>query len=276
MDAWISDIQFERMGPMRKALKMLVFNPVANYLPSALMKGLLRFGKSELAAANWKDPGGWRSMVISYNGKPRQIADRILVSAGTIPMALRNRRKLAGRIIAGLIDQCSDSAVQVLCLGAGPGHIISDALGQAAKPAQATLVDLSSDAFDYGQELAGKMGLSDRVKFVVADARDIERVLDHSPHVVKMIGLCEYLSDEQIASIVESLAAVMPKGSAIVSNSLSSAHGTDRFFRRVFGLHMNHRSPQQLQDLFASKGFGDFQTFAEPLGIYQIIVGRRM
>jgi hypothetical protein len=39
---------------------------------------------------------------------------------------------------------------------------------------------------------------------------------------------------------------------------------------------MNYRSERQLQALLASKGFGDFQALAEPLGVYQIVVGRRI
>jgi len=68
----------------------------------------------------------------------------------------------------------------------------------------------------------------------------------------------------------------MPPGTAIVLNSLSKAHGNDRFFRRVFGLHMTHRTPLQLQELFAGAGFGQFVATPEPLGVYHVIVGRRV
>jgi len=67
----------------------------------------------------------------------------------------------------------------------------------------------------------------------------------------------------------------MPRGASIVSNSLSEAHGTDRFFRRVFGLHMVHRSPDHLRELMSAAGFSDFTRFAEPLGVYHVIVGRK-
>ncbi len=277
MDPRIADIQFERPGLLRRTLKSLVFNPLANNLPPSFMRGLLKFTKSELAAASWKDPGGWRSMVISYDGNPVKLMDRFLVTAGAMPMALRNRRKLAARILAGLIeDSAAPKPAHVLCLGAGPGHIISDALKQSSDSAVATLVDLSSDAFEYGRRLAENMGLCDRMKFVLGDARDIEKVLDHPPTVVKMLGLCEYLTDEQIKSIVTAVARVMPKGTAIVVNSISPAHGTDPFFRRVFDLNMTYRSAKQLQDLLSPAGFGEFQVTAEPLGVYHILVGRRV
>jgi ubiquinone/menaquinone biosynthesis C-methylase UbiE len=275
--SWVSDIDFERIGPVKRALKRALLNPLVNYIPSGAMKAVLRFSKSELAQCNWNDPGGWKSMVISYHGKPTQIADKFLVNGGAMSMALRNRRLLAGRLLAKLIEQADaagGSPVHALCLGAGPGRIIIDALLESPDSSYATLVDISSDAFDYGRELAESCGLGDRVKYVKGDVRDVKEVLDPPPVVVKMIGICEYLTDEQILDIVNSLADVMAPGGSVVFNSISTAHGTDRFFRRVMGLHMIHRSPEQLSALFAQAGFGDFVSIPEPLGVYHVIVGR--
>ena len=269
------EIGFEQPGLLRRALKTAIVNPFANYMPSGMMKALLRYGNSELAAANWRDPGGWRSMVISYEGNPNKLADRILVNGGTVPMALRNRRRLGARLLAELIDSSKSDPVHALCLGAGPGRIIVDAMKRATRNCHATLVDLNSDAFEYGRRIAGEANLADKVRFIQADVRDVESLLDRPPDLVKMIGICEYLSDDQIVEIVCAAAAVMPPGSAIVFNSISKSHGTDRFFRRVFGLHMNHRSPEQLQSLIGKAGFGDFTATAEPLGVYHVIVGRK-
>jgi len=276
MESWLSDIEFERQGMLRRMLKAVLVHPLANYMPAGVLRAVLRITKSELAAANWQDPGGWQSMVISYEGRPTQIADKVLVGGGTMPMALRNRRRLAARVLARLIDQCGDEPVHVLCLGAGPGHVITDAMVQAHRQSVATLVDLSSDAFDYGRRLAETKSLSDRVRFVEGDVREIRRMLEHPPDVVKMLGICEYLTDEQITDIAAAVAQVMPLGSPVVFNSLSKAHHTDRFFRRVFGLHMNHRSPEHLQGLMARAGFGDFELHREPLGVYHVVVGRRL
>jgi len=275
VDSWAAEIDFERQGILRRILKASLVNPMANYLPAGLLKALLRLGKSELAAANWSDPGGWRSMVISYDGRPRQIADKILVGAGSMAMALRNRKRLGARLLAGLIDSAGHEPAHVLCLGAGPGQIIIDAMGLARRKALATLVDLNNDAFEFGHRLAGSNGLNDNVRFIVGDVRNVEAILDRPADVVKMLGICEYLTDEQIASIARSVAAAMPAGSPIVVNSLSKAHGTDRFFRRVFGLHMNHRSPQAIQELLAPAGFENFTSIPEPLGVYHVIVGHK-
>lgn len=266
--------QFERFSPLRKLVKRALIDPLVNYLPAGLLKALLRFGKSELAAANWGDPGGWRSMVISYHGKPKQIADRLLVSGGAISMALRNRRRLTGRLLKRFIETLP-SPVHILSLGAGPGRITMDAMAAANAPSDATMVDLSSEAFEYGRQLAAEHGLADRVRFIQGDVRDVHTMLEYPPALVKMIGICEYLTDGQIIDIARAVAEVMPDGAPIVFNNLTKRHGNDRFFRRVFGLHMRHRSAAELSGLMARAGFGDFEVHDEPLGVYSVIVGYR-
>ena len=100
-------------------------------------------------------------------------------------------------------------------------------------------------------------------------------MLDYRVDIVKMIGICEYLEDDQIVSIVKAVSGMMPPDASIVFNSLSNRHGTDAFFRRVFGLHMIHRSPEQLQSLMGHAGFCDFDSYAEPLMVYEVVVGKR-
>lgn len=277
MENWIADIDFEKPGPVARCIKAGLINPLVNhFIPADWLRAVLKLAKSELAESNWRDPGGWRSMVISYEGNPKQVADKFLVGAGGIPVALRNRRRLGARIIARLIDQAGHEPVHVLCLGAGPGRIIIDAMSQARAASEATLVDLNSDAFDYGRRIAAEAGVGDSVRYIQGDVRDVQDMLEYPPDIVKMLGICEYLSDEQIVSIAKAVAKVMPVGKSVVFNSISRAHGTDRFFRRVFGLNMNHRSPRELQSLMSQAGFGEFVAFPEPTGVYHVIVGRRV
>ncbi|MFP3938415.1 MAG: class I SAM-dependent methyltransferase family protein [Phycisphaerae bacterium] len=277
MEPWTADIDFEKPGPVARAVKAGLVNPLVNhFIPAELLRAVLKFAKSELAESNWRDPGGWRSMVISYEGNPTQIADKFLVGAGGIPMALRNRRRLGARLIARLIEQTGHEPVHVLCLGAGPGRIIIDAMSQARADSEATLVDLNSDAFDYGRRIAAEAGVGDKVRYIQGDVRDVKEMLEYPPDIVKMLGICEYLTDEQIVSIARAVAEVMPVGRSVVFNSISRAHGTDSFFRRVFGLHMNYRSPRELQELMGKAGFGNFVSVPEPTSVYHVIVGRRV
>ncbi|MBM4018620.1 MAG: methyltransferase domain-containing protein [Planctomycetes bacterium] len=274
--AWVEGVEFERSGRLRRALKAAIVNPLANYFPAPIQKALFWCLRSELAAANWSDPGGWQSMAICYHQRRRRLADKLLCTLGTIPMALRNRRKLAARVLVRLIDAAGHEPVEVLCLGAGPGHVVHDALVESRRRARATLVDLSDGAFDHGRELAADCGTDGRVRFIRGDVRQVRTMLDRPPDIVQMLGICEYLSDGHISDIARAVAEVMPRGAAVVFNSISAAHGTDRFFRRVFGLHLHHRSPQELSDLVRPAGFDGFAALPEPLGVYHLVVGRRV
>jgi hypothetical protein len=273
--SWLKGLKFEHPSPLGRALKRAIVQPFANYFPAAVQKAFFWCMRSELAAANWADPGGWKSMVICYQNRRRRLADKLLCKLGTIPKALRNRRKLGGRVLARLIAAADHEPVEILCLGAGPGHVVHDALNECDRPARATLVDLSGGAFDHGRKLAAKHGTHERVRFIQGDVRDVAGMLDRPPDIVQMLGICEYLSDESLREIARAVAAVMPRGSAIVFNSISDSHGTDRFFRHVFGLRMIHRSPEHLQDLLRPAGFSDFVSLPEPLGVYHVIIGRK-
>jgi predicted RNA methylase len=271
-------VGFEILSPLQRLAKGVFLNPLANFLPSGLTRAILKFTRSQLAHANWADPGGWESMVISYEANPEKLADKVLISGGTISMALRNRRKLGAYLLARLIEQTQAARVHLLCLGAGPGTIAMDALTQAKKPAYATLVDISSEAFAYGLKVARERGLAESVRYVQADIRHVKvkSYLDHPPHVVKMLGICEYLPDEMLVEVASATASVMPDGASILLNTLNRAHGTDRFFRRVFGLHMIYRSCDELAALMGQAGFGQFTSQREPLGVYDLIVARKL
>src|SRR5450759_2875031 len=110
-----AEVQLENLSPAQRLLKRAVINPFANCMPAPMLRGLLRLTKSKLAAANWADPGGWESMVISYSGQCEKPADQILVKAGTMPMALRNRKRLGAYLLAKMIDDCPVSHIHVLC-----------------------------------------------------------------------------------------------------------------------------------------------------------------
>lgn len=268
------DEAFERLGPFRRVLKRALTDPTVNYFPAGLMRGLLRFSRSELAAANWAEPGGWRSMVISYKGEARQVADRLLLRSSTVSMALRNRFRLTCGLLRGFIESLPPP-VHVLCLGAGPGQIVLQAMASASVPSDATLVDLNPEAFEFGRALAAKHGLQDRVRFIEGDVRDVRQMLAYPPAVVKMIGICEYLTCQQVFDIAAAVAEVMPAGAPIVLNNVTRRHGNDRFLRHVFGLHLIYRSVEELVALLEPAGFGGFEVHDEPLGVYSVVVGYR-
>ena len=259
-------------------LKKGIAEPLTNWvLPASLIRWMLRLTRSEMAQASWADPGGWKSMILSYRDDvPPQIADRLLVKLGSMPMALRNRRKLATEILARLIAERAGKRTNIVCLGAGPGMIVLDAMTRSAHgDCHAVMIDLNSDSFTFGRQLATEKKLIDRVRWIHGDVTHYRQLCDVEPHLVKMIGICEYLPDAVLRDITRAIADVMPAGGYLVANSLTRRHGSDRFFRRVFDLHMVHRSVEQMKSLLAPAGLEIEHVLTEPLGVYDVLVCRK-
>jgi SAM-dependent methyltransferase len=279
----LTELDYERIGPISRFFKRTVINPLINWiLPARFIRWVLRVTRSEMAEASWANPGGWKSMVLSYREDiPPQVADRFLVRLGAIPIALRNRRKLATEILARLIrDRGSEgskgSPTNVVCLGAGPGMICLDAIQRSGHPdCRAYLIDLNPESFPFGQALAESKDLAHRVEFIHGDVTHYRSLCKATPHVVKMIGIIEYLPDAVVLDIARAIVEAMPADGVLVANSLTRRHGTDRFFRRIFDLHMIHRTADQVGKLLGEAGLATEAVFTEPLGVYDVLVCRK-
>jgi len=274
----LMDLDYEQVGPIKRAFKVGLTNPLVNWVvPAALIRWALRVTRSEMAAASWEEPGGWKSMVLSYREHtPPQIADRLLLKLGSIPMALRNRKKLASEIIARMIRERAGQRTNVVCLGAGPGAIVLDAMQRAGHPdCHGYMIDLNADSFEHGRAQAAARGLDGRVRFIHGDVTHYRQLCDAEPHIVKMIGIIEYLPDEVVADIARAIAEVMPPGGQLLANSLTRRHGTDRFFRRVFDLHMIHRPAGRIGELLGPAGLRIEHVLTEPLGVYDVLICRK-
>lgn len=268
----VRHIGFESPSKVQKILKN-ISDPIVNNVPAFLMKAILSF-RCETTKLSWEDPGGWKTMLMYYNNKPKYFADRIITKCSAIGMGLRNRRKMAASIIADCIDKSSKKDPHVVCLGAGPGTIISDVLKICNKPdAVATLVDRNSNSFEYGRQRAIDLGLENRMKWITTEATDTAGwILEKETDILKMIGICEYLSDDKIKDIITEASNFMPVGSKVVVNSISDIHGNDKFFRRVLGVNLNYRTPKQIIELFEEIGFRCNCIQEDPTGIFSVIV----
>jgi SAM-dependent methyltransferase len=215
--------------------------------------------------------------VLSYREeKPPQVADRLLIKLGSVPIALRNRKRLVVEIFTRILNAREGQTTNIVALGAGPGLNTLEAMARSGHPdAHAWMIDLNPDSFDYGREQAEQLGIRDRVKYVEGDVTDYRKLIDAQPHLVEMIGICEYLPDETVIDIARAIGDVMPSGCYLVANSISYRHGTDRFFRRVFDLNMAHRTPKRISEMLAEGGIETLHVVPEPLGVYHVLICRK-
>ena len=138
---------------------------------------------------------------------------------------------------------------------------------------RAYLFDLDAAAFDRGRELAEDNGFADQVEFIAADARSIGTVLpDVRPHLVKIVGLLEYLTDEEVVDLLKTMRAAMRDGGKLLTHGFDDRFRAGRFLSRMFGLTHTFRSGDAVEGLLRSAGFERIERDETPLGVYPVLV----
>jgi cyclopropane fatty-acyl-phospholipid synthase-like methyltransferase len=211
------------------------------------------------------------------NAEPRDMVDRRILKDAILTLSARNRRRMAVKTIRDLIHRYSPYGdVHIVGIGTGPGFNVLEAMVDAKTDRVfAYCIDEDADAFAFGEQLAEEMGLKGRVRYIAGNAINLEHLLEVVPHIVKMVGILEYLTDEQVKDLLRVSHRMLPAGGSILVNSMMDSHGVDRYLRRVFNWHLNYRSPRKILRLFEECGFGDFHLRSDPLGVYAILAASK-
>lgn len=277
----VNGIEFEEFPPLQYAMKLLL-DPFRNHLiPASWWRTLMGLSRSPLVAETLRRPGSWQAMQIVYaNERPVDFIDRLAVRYNAISMASRNRRKLVtAKLTDVLATMSGQDHIAVVGVGAGPGLHVQDAIGRAKlQPTQvaAYLIDRDSEAFEYGRQCARERGLESAVHFVQGDARDIRRVLPSvSPDVVKIVGLLEYLTDEQVTELLSALHGVMAPAGRLLTHGMVDRFKTGPFVARTFGLRHVHRTGDHVAKLLRLVGFQTIEVFEAPMRVYPVLVASR-
>lgn len=264
----------------RELLIRNLTNPIRNLVPTWCLRRLMQRSKSPVIQEMFQRPGGWRAIELCYkNAPPVDWLDKIAVKSNVMAMANRNRRKYVVRQISRLLqDHAHRPLVNVLGIGAGPGLHIQDAIVRAGlKPesVQGCIVDLDPGAFAHGEEQAKLRGLSGRIRYIQGDARDVRTLLpDTRFHVVKVIGLIEYLSDAEVRELFRVIHGVMHEDGEILTHGIQDPYNGGALMRRTLGLKHIYRSGEQVQALLTEAGFADTRITHIPLRMYPMLQAR--
>jgi SAM-dependent methyltransferase len=276
----LDGIQYEVYSPLQRCLNTAI-NPFRNYLlPAALLKALLRRSDSPLIQETFERPGGWQSMRIIYeNAEPRDMFDRLAVSYNSVSMEVRNRRRLVTRLLTDIIRCFSNvQQLQILGVGSGLGVQIHDAIQNADVQDRVTayLVDLDPLVVESGRKCADERGLAQVVDYRTCDARQIETAIpDFHPHVVKIVGLLEYLTDEQALELLTKMHDVLADDGKLVTHGMVDRYGVAPFFERTFGMRHHKRPGDHIDRLLTQAGFTEIERSETPMGIYPIRVATK-
>lgn len=259
------------------SLKNVIINPLLNYVFTPRVVAFFQRVTRNHIVANLNGPGSWKSMLAHYGAAPKSMFDFMVDRYIAFPSGLRNRQKLVVSALTQLIGMYGkDQIVNLVAIGCGAGNNILKSI-QIEKPnvigVKAQLIDMNQDALNEGKIKCREMGLDKEVEFICADANQIESKISPAPQIVKMIGLIEYLSDENVVRLLESVKKFRAPGSSILISSIEPGHGIDRFLRRTLNFNLNYRGPEKIKLLLQEFGYTRFNIFSEPTGIFNVIVG---
>jgi len=275
----IDGVCYETLSLFRRAFNCALVNPLINHLVSArLLIGILKRSRSPLLTESLLRPGGWRAMRITYdNGEPVDYIDKCMLKSAALTLSARNRRKMTVRSIGDLIVKYrAGGDVHIVGIGTGPGFNVLEAMSNAnTDRVFAYCIDKDPDAFAFGRSMAAKMGLDGRVRYISGNAVDLELLIDVVPQIVKMVGIIEYLNDDQVRDLFRVSRRRLAPGGTVLVNSMLSNHGVDRYLRRVFNWHLKYRSPERIMRLLEECGFSGFDLRSDPLGVYSVITASR-
>jgi len=275
-----SEVKLEQFSPLQKVLKKCVIYPFLNTIfPKSWIINFSKNSDSAFLKELSRGPGSWRSMMLSYDREVhKSFLDQWIYHTGGLPVALRNRKRLVVQFLKELIEEHLDEGeVDIVSVGCGTGiHTIEGMARVTSEKVRAHLFDLDSEAFEVGEEIKHKHGLSHRVVFIKADVSTLPDHLSVKPQVVEMVGIIEYLSDEQMINLFERVNHLTALNSSILVNSIQPAHGMDKFLKRVFDFHLRYRSPENMMKLLEKCGYDNFEIANEPTGVYSVITGKKV
>jgi extracellular factor (EF) 3-hydroxypalmitic acid methyl ester biosynthesis protein len=122
---------------------------------------------------------------------------------------------------------------------------------------RASCIDLDGEALLATARRAERGGSSARLTLIRANVVPASGdALPLSPQqVIYALGLCEYLSNEQIVSLLDRSYDALAPGGEIILTNLGASNPDRELMEHVLGWTANHRSVEELQSLFTSSKF---------------------
>jgi len=274
----LNSLSLERISVLDQCIKSLAINPLLNYVFGLGVVDFFRKVSGNHILKNLKDgPGSWKSMLAHYDAAPRNVIDHLVNRYISFPSGLRNRQKIVISALAHLIETYGkDQPLYLVGIGSGSGNNTMQAIKLKRSSIQSIkvqLFDLNEEALNFGRSKSQELGLEKEIEFIHSNATQVESRIGNPPQIIEMIGLIEYLSDQELLRLFESVRRFRNAKSSIVISSISEAHGIDRFLRRTLNFDLNYRSPQKVLQLLSEFGYKRFNVFPEPTGIFSVIVG---
>ncbi len=201
-------------------------------------------------------------------------------------MAVRNRLRVVksefGRFMGVRLAE-GFQETKVLSVAAGSSRAIMEELavlnGRGYDRIKLRMVDINREALLDGRKLVAKLGISESVEFIRAHILIFKRYLEdgYKPDFVEIVGLLDYLDEEQITKLLVQVRNHLSKGGEVLFSNIAP-NDEEEFTHRIVGWpKMQYRDSQDLLRVATAAGFtpDKLRIISEPLGIYNIVSARK-
>jgi hypothetical protein len=167
-----------------------------------------------------------------HNGRKVDIMTRALFRHSSDALGLRSRAAIMAYIAEETV-KLQEGPVEWLSIASGSGQPTYDACRRLRLKDQRrvtlTLADISSEIMEFAEQLYAAEGLTlGGVKYVLCNVvKEKERrelLKDMEPAVIDIMGLFEYLSDEQCIKVLRSFYLALAPGGSVIFTNMSPGH----------------------------------------------------
>ena len=227
--------------------------------------------------------GTWKALDILYNLKYKEkpgFRGRIEDFWTNVLniKAVRNRSRLVQFELKKIIKHflSKGEEVRILELAAGSAQPLLEVLAyfreRGISNIRVLLLDNDPSALDYAKILAVKYGVQDQVEVVKTNAFFVKRVAKvFRPHIIEMVGLLDYLSDDVAKKLLTNIKEVLPCGVFVTANIVPNCERVATHMLYDWP-KMFYREPGQLEAMLQKAGFKNIRIAIEPLSIHTISI----
>lgn len=198
--------------------------------------------------------------------------------------SVRNRYKLIRSILSMSIYRVNHlnegREINVLEVAAGSSQVLIKTIAFVKRKGitvRAKLIDIDDKSLETAKRLAEKLGVLDQIEtktqnlFKYFSTEDDGRKFD----IVEMVGIADYLTDEQKDFVYGSTYKKLNKGGFFITANISDNPEREFIHTVADWPDMIYREREEMDKFVSSAGFSKRLVFKEPLGVYVVAVGEK-
>jgi extracellular factor (EF) 3-hydroxypalmitic acid methyl ester biosynthesis protein len=177
--------------------------------------------------------------------------------------AVKNRRRLLADTIAGLARTNGGAALHVTSIASGPARELFDVLAadRDGIDLHATCLDVDAEALAYTSAAASHAQVSDRFRFVHANAVKVALGRDNvelgEQDLMYSVGLIDYLRDDLVVALLDWIHDRLRPGGTVIVGNFDVANPDKAFMDHLLEWRLIHRTSAELEALFRRSKFAD-------------------